>query len=85
MDVASEIVFTASMALYELLKDLGIQCDVMVGHSTGENTALIASGTVRLAHETQLMEKMRLLNQIYQDLEATDRIPKGASPNRRGS
>jgi len=78
MDVASEIVFTASMALYELLKDLGIQCDVMVGHSTGENTALIASGTVRLAHQTQLMEKMRLLNQIYRDLEATDRIPKGA-------
>ena len=78
MDVASEIVFTASMALHELLKDFGIQADVMVGHSTGENTALIASGTVRLSDKRELMEKIRLLNRIYRDLEAANSIPKGA-------
>ncbi|HEY9632053.1 MAG TPA: beta-ketoacyl synthase N-terminal-like domain-containing protein [Coleofasciculaceae cyanobacterium] len=78
MDVASEIVFTASMALYELLRDLGIQCDVMVGHSTGENTALIASGTVRKLDRAQLMEKIRHLNRIYRELEVADSIPKGA-------
>ncbi|PMB28091.1 6-deoxyerythronolide-B synthase [Fischerella thermalis CCMEE 5319] len=78
MDVASETVFTASMALYELLCNLGVNCDVMVGHSTGENAALIASGTVRLSDRMELMSKMRLLNQIYLDLEVANNIPKGA-------
>nr|WP_315790257.1 beta-ketoacyl synthase N-terminal-like domain-containing protein [Fischerella sp. JS2] len=78
MDVASETVFTASMALYELLCNLGVNCDVMVGHSTGENAALIASGTVRLSNRIELMSKMRLLNQIYLDLEVANNIPKGA-------
>ncbi|PMB29044.1 6-deoxyerythronolide-B synthase [Fischerella thermalis BR2B] len=78
MDVASETVFTASMALYELLCNLGVKCDVMVGHSTGENAALIASGTVRLSDRMELMSKMRLLNQIYLDLEVAKNIPKGA-------
>ncbi len=78
MDVASESVFTASMALYELLDNLGVHCDVMVGHSTGENAALIASGTVRLSDRMELMSKMRHLNQIYLDLEMENNIPKGA-------
>jgi acyl transferase domain-containing protein len=78
MDVASETVFTASMALYELLCNLGVHCDVMVGHSTGENAALIASGTVRLSDRMELMSKMRHLNQIYLDLEVGNNIPKGA-------
>lgn len=77
MNVGSEIVSTASMALHDLLRDLDIQCDFMVGHSTGEFAALIASGVVRLTGREELMEKNRLLNRIYQDLEATDSIPKG--------
>ncbi len=78
MDLASEIVFTASMALYELLDDFGIKSDVMVGHSTGESVALLASGTIRQLERAALMEKIRLFNRIYRDLEATDSIPKGA-------
>lgn len=78
MDIGSETVFTASMALYELLKQCEIPCDAMVGHSTGENTALIASGTARIENRAQLGELMRYLNQLYQELEASDRIPKGA-------
>jgi acyl transferase domain-containing protein/phosphopantetheinyl transferase len=76
MDIASEIVFTASMALYELLTDFGIKSDVMVGHSTGESAALFASGTVQT--RSQLMENIRYLNRIYRDLEAADSIPRGA-------
>lgn len=78
LELATETVFTASMALYELLKDFGIPCDVMVGHSTGENTALIASGMVKLTEQSQIGAKIHLLNQIYRNLEATDSIPKGA-------
>lgn len=77
LDLATETVFTASMALYELLKDLEIQCDVMVGHSTGENTALIASGTIQLASRQEMGQKILELNQIYLDLTAEDRIPRG--------
>jgi acyl transferase domain-containing protein/phosphopantetheinyl transferase len=78
LDLATETVFTASMALYELLRDLGVPCDAMLGHSTGENTALIASGTVKLAERSQIGAKIHLLNQIYRDLEGADSIPKGA-------
>ena len=77
MDVGSETVFTASMALYDLLSDFGIKSDVMVGHSTGESTALIASGTVQKLERDQLMEKIRLLNRISSNLAAADNIPKG--------
>ncbi len=78
MDLASEIVFISSMALYELLKDFGIKSDYMVGHSTGENVALMASKTIRQLSRTELMEKVRLFNGIYQKLEAANSIPKGA-------
>jgi acyl transferase domain-containing protein/phosphopantetheinyl transferase len=77
MDVGSETVFAASMALYELLSNFGIKSDVMVGHSTGESTALIASGTVQKLEREQLMEKIRLLNRISSSLDAADNIPKG--------
>jgi malonyl CoA-acyl carrier protein transacylase/phosphopantetheinyl transferase len=77
VDIATTAVFTTSMALYELLKDFNIPCDMMVGHSTGENTALVASGIMRVADRAKLMEEIQHLRQIYSDLEAADSIPKG--------
>ncbi len=77
MDIGSEAVFTASMALYELLTDFGITCDAMVGHSTGENTALIASGTVRFDKRSGLREKILNLNRIYRELANSNHIPDG--------
>lgn len=78
MDLGSETVFTASMALYELLEQFGLKGAVMLGHSTGENAALIASKTIKIASREQLGESMRFLNQIYQDLLEKDQIPRGA-------
>ncbi|MGK7903837.1 MAG: type I polyketide synthase [Hormoscilla sp.] len=78
MDWGSEAVFTANMALYELLRQLGIDAEVMVGHSTGENTALIASETIKIKDREDLGEKIFALNQIYEKLTADDRIPKGS-------
>lgn len=77
MDLASEIVFTSSMALYELLSDFGVKSDYMVGHSTGENVALFASRTIPKLSRSELMAKVRLFNRIYHKLAAADCIPKG--------
>jgi acyl transferase domain-containing protein len=45
MDGGAQIGFIAGLALHELLVDLGIHPDAMVGHSNGEHAALVASGT----------------------------------------
>lgn len=91
MDLASETVFTASMALYTLLSDLGVKPDVMVGHSTGENTALVASQTLRAESRVDLADAIRRMNSIYQDLDRKGEIESGAlltvgalNPERRG-
>lgn len=78
MDVAAELVFTASMGLYELTKSLGLRPDAMLGHSTGENTALVASGMLVFAKPAELIAQMRALNHIYQELNRAGRIPRGA-------
>jgi amino acid adenylation domain-containing protein len=39
-------VLVGDLAMWVLLRDLGLQCDALVGHSFGENAALIASGVV---------------------------------------
>ncbi len=77
MDLGSETVFTANMALNALLAEFGIRPDAMLGHSTGENAALLASGTMRNESDEQLSEKMRHLNAIYEELESSNRIPRG--------
>ena len=76
VDTATATVFTASMAMYELLKDFNIPCDLMLGHSTGENTALVASGTVRFAGDKPMTDIQNLLG-IYRELEANNSIPTG--------
>ncbi|WP_164929476.1 type I polyketide synthase [Gloeobacter violaceus] len=78
MELAVASVATASMALYELLQQFEIKADVMVGHSTGELTSLVASGVVRLTDRSQMMEKLLLLNGLYQRLEQMNIVPRGA-------
>ncbi len=77
MDVASETVFIASLALNQLLQDCGVPCDLMVGHSTGETSALIASEVIKVPNQADIGQKMRHLNQLYRQLVEQDQIPKG--------
>jgi acyl transferase domain-containing protein len=76
-DLATESLFAASMGLYELLRGLGVQCDLMVGHSAGEHVAATASGLSRVSSREHLIANLRGLNQVYADLEATNSIPTG--------
>jgi acyl transferase domain-containing protein/phosphopantetheinyl transferase (holo-ACP synthase) len=78
MDLASESVFATSQALHALLRGLGVRPDVMLGHSTGENSALVASNTVRAGDMETLAGISHELNGIYRELEAAGSIHSGS-------
>ena len=44
----------SGMAMYELVRALGIEADVMLGHSSGESAALCASGANPAANDSNL-------------------------------
>lgn len=77
MDIGPATVFVSSMALYELIAEFGVVCDAMVGHSSGENTALTASNTVFYENRSQLIEKMGYFNEIVQELESSNSVLRG--------
>ncbi|PZO53211.1 MAG: type I polyketide synthase [Phormidesmis priestleyi] len=77
MDIGPAAVFVSSMALFELLQSFGVTGDAMVGHSSGENSALTASGMVTYEEKSQLIEKMGQFNQIIQEMEAKDLVKRG--------
>ncbi|MEO5881391.1 MAG: beta-ketoacyl synthase N-terminal-like domain-containing protein, partial [Caldimonas sp.] len=78
MDVGSEAVFVAGMAMQSLLRSLGVEPDVMMGHSSGESTALAASGAVPAATPLELAAFVRELNAVYEKVLAEGKIPTGA-------
>ena len=77
VDAGSECVFFADMALFWLLDAFKIRADCMVGHSTGENAALISSRTTAL-NEAEVGEYIRSMNAVFARLEADGAIPNGA-------
>jgi malonyl CoA-acyl carrier protein transacylase/phosphopantetheinyl transferase len=77
MDVGSETVFVGGQAMYSLLESLGVRPDAMVGHSTGESSALAASGAMAYDNLEQLADFIRRLNQVYRGVLAEGKIPTG--------
>lgn len=77
MDLGAEAVFTANQALLQLLLSLGIEPQVVLGHSTGEYSALLAAGAIRVENEEQLIRHVLDLNAIYEQVAADGRIPPG--------
>lgn len=78
MDVGSEAVFIGGQAMFALLKSLGVHSDAMVGHSSGEFSALAASGAIASANPKQLADFVRELNEIYRQILQDGKIPTGA-------
>ncbi|EIC22238.1 type I polyketide synthase [Thiorhodovibrio frisius] len=76
-DLAPESVSMASHAMYELLRDLGLTCDVMIGHSAGEHIALIASGRSQILSAEQFRDELRAMNQLHQQMESTGLLQTG--------
>jgi acyl transferase domain-containing protein/phosphopantetheinyl transferase (holo-ACP synthase) len=78
MDVGSEAVFIGAQAMHAVLKSLEIEPDVMIGHSSGESSALAASGAIVTDGPRQLADFIRQLNAVYMRVLAEGKIPTGA-------
>ncbi len=78
MDVGSEAVMVGGQAMFALLTSLGVQPDVMVGHSSGESAALAAAASLGSDDPQQLADAIRRLNAIYRGVLDDGKIPRGA-------
>lgn len=77
MDVAAESVFAASLGLYSLFTDLGFLPQGLLGHSTGENTALAVWTRGDREHRGRVLEAIRALSAIYRRLDGEGQIVEG--------
>jgi acyl transferase domain-containing protein/phosphopantetheinyl transferase (holo-ACP synthase) len=77
LDVGSEAAFIGGMAMFDLLKALGVEPDVMVGHSSGESAALAASGA-NASTGSELAAAIVRHCVAYDELLKSDQIPTGA-------
>lgn len=77
MDVGSESVFAASLGLYGLFTDLGVVPSAMLGHSTGEHTALAAWTRGDGEHRGRVLDGIRTLSAISRRLDREGQIVQG--------
>ncbi|HEV7859848.1 MAG TPA: beta-ketoacyl synthase N-terminal-like domain-containing protein [Pyrinomonadaceae bacterium] len=77
MDCGPEAIFTANQAMLTLLHRLHLQPDAVLGHSTGEYSALVASGANPIEDDEQLIQDILSLNSFYEQLAREGRIPEG--------
>jgi len=77
MDVGSEAVFIAGQAMYSALRSMGVVPDAMLGHSSGESSALVASGAISNTPR-QIADFVRRLNNVFLKLDSEGKIATGA-------
>ncbi len=66
VDYGSEMVFAADQAICQILRSLGVKPDAMLGHSTGENAALVASGKLDLDRRG-VCEMVADMNRVFDE------------------
>jgi acyl transferase domain-containing protein len=76
MEYAADAVITADRALFRLLTHLGVQPQVILGHSSGELMALEAAGAFELSGEDEIREHIAAANRLIVAF-ATAAIPEG--------
>ena len=76
MDSGAESVFASNQALYALLRKFQIRVDAMVGHSTGEHSALLAAHVVQAGSEAELLAHIRGVYEVFERLSTTSGIPE---------
>ncbi|SMY09255.1 type I polyketide synthase [Flavimaricola marinus] len=81
LELGSESMFIAAQALMAVLTRLGISPDVVVGHSSGEHSALAAAGVfggMGPEDRDDFATRIRSLNDLYQAIEEAGGIEGGA-------
>ncbi|MCB9152616.1 MAG: polyketide synthase dehydratase domain-containing protein [Caldilineae bacterium] len=76
IDGAVEAVLTGNAAIHALLLKLGVQPDAMVGHSTGEYSALLASGMIAVNEDEFVGHYLLNLNQMYEKVAQDNNVPR---------
>ncbi len=76
VDYGSEMVFAADQAVFGALRSLGIAPDGLLGHSTGENAAIVASGWFAMTPD-QIGETIRQMNGVFNTVNGSGDVPKG--------
>ncbi len=74
MEGALAAISTANWALYTLLGRLEIHPDILLGHSSGEYSALVASGA--LAADAPFLERVVSLNSVADGSRGEGRVPE---------
>jgi 3-oxoacyl-(acyl-carrier-protein) synthase/malonyl CoA-acyl carrier protein transacylase len=80
VDYGSEMVFAADQAVFALVSAMGIRADMMLGHSTGENAALVASGILDMKRG-DVGAMIARMNEIFAEIEASGTVPSGTLLN----
>ena len=75
IDGAVEAVLTANQAMLTILRQIGVGPDVIVGHSTGEFSAVRAAGVLDPERE-ELSDFVLRLYQNHEDVSARGEIPR---------
>lgn len=79
LELGSESMFISAQALMAVLRQLKIAPDVVVGHSSGEHSALAAAGVFGSgADRADFAGRIRALNALYEKIEAAGGIEGGA-------
>ena len=78
MDVGSEAVFIGGQAMHALLRRLGVEPDVMLGHSSGESSALAAARAIPWTEKSELADHVRRLHGVYKEILSDGKIPTGS-------
>ncbi len=76
MDSGAESVFASNQALAALLARFDLKPDAMVGHSTGEHSALLASDVVQAHTEEELIHHIQGVYEVFERLSTTSGIPE---------
>ena len=76
MDVGPEAIFAANQAALAFLRLIGVAPDAIIGHSTGEYSALIAAGAQQF-DEATIGADILALNGYYESLNDAGEIAKG--------
>jgi acyl transferase domain-containing protein/phosphopantetheinyl transferase len=78
LELGSESALVASQALLAVTRRLGLNADVMVGHSSGEHAALFAAGGLRWTDWDDLEVRLHDIKRLYYAMEESSEVPGGA-------